>query len=138
MPACWRRQESTMRRTILAVLAASIIGAVPAVAQASDDRWQSTLTDDSAIWDFRIVRLEGEGLLVRQRDSVFTIPVQRMKDLRLIRKSAMQMGTPMGGAMAALVGGDDEVYDLGPLDFAERLRMIQQVLLTHPAGASKP
>ena len=127
-----------MRRTILAVLAASLLGALPAVAQASDDRWQSTLTDDSAIWDFRIVRLEGEGLVVRQRDSVFTIPVQRMKDLRLIRKSTMQMGTPMGGAMAALVGGDDEVYDLGPLEFAERLRMIQQVLLTHPAGASKP
>ena len=36
------------------------------------------------------------------------------------------------GAMSALVGGDDEVYDLTPLEFGDRLRTIQKILLLHP------
>jgi hypothetical protein len=34
--------------------------------------------------------------------------------------------------MAALTGSDDEVYDLAALDFAARIRTIQQVFLLHP------
>ena len=36
--------------------------------------------------------------------------------------------------MNALVGADDEVYDLTPLDFADRLRTVQKILLLHPTG----
>ena len=36
--------------------------------------------------------------------------------------------------MSALVGADDEVYDLTPLDFADRLRAVQKILSLHPTG----
>ena len=36
--------------------------------------------------------------------------------------------------MNALTGGDDEVYDLSQLEFADRLRTIQKILLDHPAA----
>ena len=59
-----------------------------------------------------------------------------INEIRLIRKSEIQIGAggPGGaaGAMSALVGGDDEVYDLTPLEFGDRLRTIQKILLLHP------
>jgi hypothetical protein len=36
-------------------------------------------------------------------------------------------------AMSALTGGDDEVYDFTPLEFAERVRAIQKIFLYHPS-----
>jgi len=47
-------------------------------------------------------------------------------------------GGAAGGAMAALVGGDDEVYDMAAMDFAARLRQIQQIFLTHPPATDSP
>ena len=55
-----------------------------------------------------------------------------MTELRLIQKSEMRLGDGAAGAMAALMGADDEVYDLTPLEFADRLRAVQKVLLYHP------
>jgi hypothetical protein len=43
----------------------------------------------------------------------------------------MQLGDG-AGAMSALTGSDDEIYDFTPLDFAERVRAIQKILLDHP------
>jgi hypothetical protein len=37
-----------------------------------------------------------------------------------------------GGVLAALTGTDDEVYDLNTMEYAARLRALQQVLLLHP------
>ncbi len=45
------------------------------------------------------------------------------------------MGDPRS-AMAALMGADDEVYDLTPLEFAERVRAVQRILLYHPPDTS--
>jgi hypothetical protein len=72
----------------------------------------------------------------RQADSAFTVPVLAMRELRLIRKSTMRLGDDDGGAttVRALTGGDDEVYDLGGLEFAERLRVLREVLARHPPG----
>ena len=36
--------------------------------------------------------------------------------------------------MNALVGGDDEVYDLATLDFAASRRTVQKILPLHPSG----
>jgi hypothetical protein len=41
------------------------------------------------------------------------------------------MGTA-GGAFGALSGSDDIVFDMTLLDFAERLRTVQQVMLKYP------
>src|SRR5688572_5862289 len=114
----------------LLMLLASLAG--PATAQsAADDRWQLTLTDGSYLWDVRLVKLEGDSIHARGRDSVAVVSVAQVNELRLIRKSEMQLGTP-GGAMSALTGADDEVYDLTPLEFADRLRAVQKIFLLHP------
>ena len=103
-------------------------------ARAQDDRWQVALDDERYVWDIRLVRLDGDSLVVRQSDSLVSVPVAHINEIRLIRKSEVHVGAggPGGGAMSALVGGDDEVYDLTPLDFGDRLRTIQKILLLHP------
>jgi len=105
-------------------------------ARAQDDRWQVALDDERYVWDIRLVRLDGDSLVVRQSDSLLSVPVAHINEIRLIRKSEVHVGAggPGGaaGAMSALVGGDDEVYDLTPLEFGDRLRTIQKILLLHP------
>lgn len=122
----------------LALLFALPFAAPRAAAQGTGDRWQITLADGAIVWDVRLVQLDGDQLQVRQRDSVFSVPVARIDEFRLIKKSDMQLGAGGGGAMAALVGADDEVFDLKPLEFAERLRTVQQLLLYHPPGKAAP
>ncbi|MGH7631687.1 MAG: hypothetical protein ACREOF_20325 [Gemmatimonadales bacterium] len=111
--------------------------AAPAAGQTpgrEDDRWQLTLADGSYLWDVRLLKLDGDSIHTRRGDSVTVVSVAQVNELRLIRKSEMQLGTP-GGAMAALTGADDEVYDLTPLEFAERLRAVQKIFLYHPPEA---
>jgi len=107
----------------------------------SDDRWQATLDNGDYVWDIRLVRLDGESLVFRQADTLGRVPVGQISEMRLIRKSEAMIGGDggaAGGAMAALVGGDDEVYDMAAMDFAARLRQIQQIFLTHPPATDFP
>ncbi len=97
-----------------------------------DERWQITLENGDYIWDIRLLRLSGDSLLFRQADTVGAARVGQLRELRLIRKSVVRLGEGGGGAMSALTGSDDEVYDMVTMDFATRLRTIQQVLLVHP------
>ena len=103
---------------------------------AQDERWQVTLDGDRYVWDVRLVRLDGDWLVVRQSDSLVRVPTASIIELRLIRKSEVEMGNggAMAGAMSALVGGDDEVYDLAALEPADRWQTVKKVLRTHPAG----
>ncbi|HET8622677.1 MAG TPA: hypothetical protein VFM14_03875 [Gemmatimonadales bacterium] len=115
---------------------ALVLAVIPQTASAQtsrppDDRWQLTLADGSYLWDVRLVKLEGDSIHARGGDSLAVVWVGQVNEMRLIRKSEMQLGTP-GGAMAALTGADDEVYDLTPLEFAERLRAVQKIFLHHP------
>lgn len=105
-------------------------------ARAQDERWQLTLDDERYVWDIRLVRLDGDSLVIRQSDSLVAVPVARINEIRLIRKSEMQLGGEgaAAGGMNALLGGDDAIYDLTPLEFADRLRTIQKILLLHPTG----
>jgi hypothetical protein len=98
------------------------------------DRWQITLDSGEYVWDIRLVRLAGDSLVYRQSDSVGSASVQRITELRLIQKSTVRLGeaAETGGALQALTGSDDEVYDLVALDYPARLRAIQQILLLHP------
>jgi hypothetical protein len=121
-----------MRPTFAAAgLALTVLGATPLAAQ-EDDRWQITLDQDRYVWDVRLVRLDGDSLVVRQADSSLGVPVERITEIRLIRKSEVQPGDG-AMAMSALTGGDDEVYDFTPLEFAERVRAIQKIFLYHPS-----
>jgi hypothetical protein len=119
---------------ILLILSALVAPALTAQERRNpDDRWQLTLADGTYLWDVRLVKLAGDTIHVRGRDSTAAVTVAQVSEFRLIRKSEMQLGTP-GGAMAALTGADDEVYDLTPLDFADRLRAVQKIFLYHPPG----
>jgi hypothetical protein len=117
---------------------AILLGALPRLAAQStapDERWQLTLDDGRYVWDIRLVKLDGDSLVVRQSDSLVAVPVAHINEVRLIRKSEVRMAggaERAAGAMSALMGGDDEVYDLSPLEFAERMRTIQKIMLNHP------
>jgi len=87
------------------------------------------------LWDVRLVKLAGDSLHVRRGDSLAVLPVAKITELRLIKKSEMRLGNP-GGAVAALMGTDDEVYDLTPLEFPDRLRAVQKIFLYHPPDAA--
>jgi len=112
-------------------LSLAALSATPLAAQ-QDDRWQVTLDQDRYVWDIRLVRLDGDSLALRQADSSLSVPVERITEIRLIRKSEMQLGDG-AAAMSALTGRDDEVYDFTPLEFAERVRAIQKLFLYHPS-----
>jgi hypothetical protein len=120
-------------KTTIAAAALSLValGATPLAAQ-QDDRWQITLDQERYVWDVRLVRLDGDSLVVRQADSSLSVPVERITEMRLIRKSEMQLGDG-AMAMSALTGSDDEVYDFTPLEFADRVRAIQKIFLYHPS-----
>ena len=113
--------------------------AAPLTAQTSEDnRWQFTLEDGSYIWDIGLIRLDGGKIIYRQADTLARVPLAKVTEIRLIRKTETRIGEGIGGGgtIAALTGADDEIYDLGPLDFTGRLRTVQQILLMHPPGDS--
>ena len=120
----------------------AVLAPVPGAAQTNRDadRWQVTYDTGQILWDVRLVKLAGDSLQVRRGDSLAVVPVGKITELRLIKKSEMELGAPGGGAMAALMGSDDEVYDLTPLEFSDRLRVVQKIFLYHPpdSAAAQP
>jgi hypothetical protein len=115
-----------------------LLPAAPCAGQAGhdSDRWQITLGEGQVLWDVRLVKLAGDSLQVRRADSLTVVPVAKITELRLIRKSEIQPGNPTAGTMAALMGSDDEVYDLTPLEFPDRLRAVQKIFLYHPPDST--
>jgi hypothetical protein len=122
-----------MRSTPILVTAALLaLSAASVQAQSEDDRWQITTESGEYIWDIHLVRLAGDSVVFRQADTLGSVSVQAVKELRLIRKSEVRLGDGPAGAMSALTGSDDEVYDLTTLDYPGRLRTVQQIFLLHP------
>lgn len=120
-----------------ALLLPGVVRAQDGTAKPGDDRWQIELENGQFVWDIRLLRLQGDSLMFRQADTVGAVRVQQMTEIRLIQKTEIRLGDAgaAAGSIRALTGADDEVYDLRTLDFAARLRTIQQILLMHP-GAS--
>jgi hypothetical protein len=127
-----------MLRPIPIVVAAVLLaGASPLHAQNEGrperERWQVTLDGERYVWDIGLVRLDGDSLVVRQADTLVRLPVEHITEIRLIRSSTMELGAGAAGAMSALTGSDDEIYDFTPLEFADRVRAIQKIFVYHPA-----
>ena len=121
-----------LRRGIALLLVFAAV-APPLVAQGNrDDRWQIALENGEYIWDIHLVRLSGDSVVYRRADSLGAISVHHISEMRLIRKTEFRPGSDAGGALPALMGADDEVYSFGPLDYAARIRAVQQILLAHP------
>jgi hypothetical protein len=130
---------SGMLRLLAAMLlAAFLAGASPLAAQqearAPRERWQVTLDGERYVWDIGLVRLDGDSLVVRQSDSLQKLPVEHITEVRLIQSSTMELGTNAAGAMNALTGSDDEIYDLTTMELPDRLRTIQKIFVNHPAA----
>ena len=125
---------------VFACLALLGVLAAPAMAQTpSDDRWQITLESGGNVWDVRLKQLTDDQLQVSQQDSLFAVKVGDIREMRRFRKSEMQIGQgTTAGAMAALTGSDDEVFDFAPLDFSGRLRAVQQIMLQRPSTTAPP
>lgn len=129
---------STMLRPIPIVVAAVLLAGVsPLHAQNEGrperERWQVTLDGERYVWDIGLVRLNGDSLVVRQADTLARLPVEHITEIRLIQSSTMELGAGAAGAMSALTGSDDEIYDFTPLEFADRIRAIQKIFVYHPA-----
>lgn len=114
------------------LLAPAVAAAQEEDAPVDTDRWQIQTEAGDYIWDIRLLKLSGDTLLFKQADTVGRAKVAQIRELRLIRKTVVHGAGEGGGAAAALTGSNDEIYDLGTLDFAARVRAIQQVFLVHP------
>jgi len=120
----------------LTLLSVGVAAQTPA---ASADRWQLTMDDGQYIWDIALVRLDGDQLVFRQADTLGTAPVAKITEVRRIEKTEVRLGeAAAGGAMSALTGADDEVFDLAAMDYAAKLRAVQQILLMHPSKDVQP
>ena len=120
-----------MTRAIFCAMGLGFLASASLQAQA--DRWQVTVGADTYIWDVQLVRLQADSLVVMQSDSLVRVPVERITELRLIRKTEVPVGGDAADAtMSALSGADDEIYDLSTLEFPDRMRTIQKILLVHP------
>jgi hypothetical protein len=126
-----------LRHTSIVLAAAFLAGASPLHAQNAGrperERWQVTLDGERYVWDIGLVRLDGDSLVVRQADTLAKLPVEHISEIRLIRSSTVDLGAGAAGAMDALTGSDDEIYDFTPLEFADRIRAIQKIFVNHPA-----
>ena len=97
------------------------------------ERWQVTLEGEKYVWDIGLVKLDGDSLVIRQSDTLARLPVEHITEIRLIQSSVVDLGAGAAGAMSALTGADDEIYDFTTLEFADRIRTIQKILVNHPA-----
>jgi hypothetical protein len=126
-----------MLRFTMVLLAVLLAGGAPLYAQREGgterERWQVTLDGEQYVWDIGLVRLEGDSLVIRQADTLAKLPVEHITEIRLIRASKMELGAGAAGALSALTGSDDEIYDFTPLEFADRIRAIQKIFVYHPA-----
>jgi len=115
----------------LAVVTTSLLMAARVVAQTeapSPDRWQLTFTDQSYLWDVRLVRLDGDTLVVRSRDSLIDVPVARLTELRLLPETVLKVGDGHRSGIGALSDNNVRVVDLAPMDVAARRSTLVTIL----------
>jgi hypothetical protein len=118
------------------VAALALLGAGPGRAQ-QDDRWQVTLNPDGAImWDLRLVRLQGDTLVLQRGDSIYRFPITRIDELRLVHKSERRQTAEPNRYGGVLSGTDDEEYRLTLYDLRERRQILEQIFKEHPPQAS--
>lgn len=118
-----------MRITVVALFWSLL--ALPCTAQ---ERWQLTLASGQYHWDLRLVRLDGEALVVRHADTTIAVPVREITELRRVAKSLKRVGGGDDGraVLGSLMGADDEVYQLTLATLPDRLAIIRNVLQQRP------
>lgn len=125
-----------MRSWRIVIALAALLTAGNARAQSkADDRWQLTLENGDYVWDIKLVKLDGQDLVYSKADSTGKVAVSEIHEVRRIHKSEVHVNEGAAGSMAALTGSDDELYDLGTLDFDGKLRAIRGILQANATDA---
>ena len=125
-------------RFTLALLASCLVSTTPVWAQEAaplPERWQLTFEDRSYVWDVRLVRLVGDTLVVRSRDSLIPTSVVALTELRLLPETILKVGDGHRSGIGALGDNNVRVVDMAALSVAER-RKILATILSHQAAAN--
>jgi hypothetical protein len=125
-------------RFTLALLAGCLVSTTPLWAQEAaplPERWQLTFADQSYLWDVRLVRLAGDTLVVRSRDSLIPISVVALTELRLLPETILKVGDGHRSGIGALGDNNVRVVDMAALSVAERRKTLATIL-SHQAAAN--
>ena len=112
-------------------VALSVLALAPLRAQSSaspPDRWQLTLTDQSYLWNVRLVRLSQDTLTVRTRDSLVATPIQDISSIQLLAETVLRVGDGHRSGIGALGDNNSPVVDLARLTLSGRRQSIQALL----------
>ena len=126
-------------RIRLVLATAALLTAAPVIAQtqtASPDRWQLTFTDQSYLWDVHLVRLDGDTLVVRSRDSLIDAPIAQLTELRLLPETILKVGDGHRSGIGALSDNNVRVVDLAPMAVAARRTMLVTILARQNTDSS--
>jgi hypothetical protein len=125
-------------RTALLALALLAAGAHPARA-VPPDWWQIHLSDDTYLYELKLLELRGDTLLVTQADTVVRVLLDDIDELRWIRPTEIRLGARGGvaGSQSSLSGSDDEVYRLPLISPEERRRTVAQLVHDHGVKRAK-
>ena len=125
-------------RFTLTLLAGCLVSTTPLWAQEAaplPERWQLTFEDQSYVWDVRLVRLAGDTLVVRSRDSLIPVSIVALTELRLLPETILKVGDGHRSGIGALGDNNVRVIDMVALSVAERRKTLETIL-SHQAAAN--
>jgi hypothetical protein len=120
-----------------ALLAGCLVSTTPLWAQEAaplPERWQLTFADQSYLWNVRLVRLAGDTLVVRSRDSLIPISVVALTELRLLPETILKVGDGHRSGIGALGDNKGRAVDMAALAVAERRKTLATILSHQAPG----
>lgn len=128
-----------MSRRLLRLAPLALFTALPLLplqaqtAPREGDRWQLTLTDQSYLWNVRLVRLATDTLIVRSRDTLIATPISDIAAIQLLAETRLTVQDGHRSGIGALGDNNSPVMDLTTLSIdARRARL--QALVDYEAG----
>lgn len=121
---------------LVATVAPGLFSTSVLTAQAPDsspDRWQLTLNDQSYVWNVRLVRLSGDTLIVRSRDSLVSLPIRDIKEIQLLGETILRVQDGHRSGIGALGDNNSPIVDLASLALTARRERLQ-ALVDHEAS----
>lgn len=113
---------------LVAAISASPLAAQTDASAPSADRWQLTLTDQSYVWNVRLVRLSGDTLIVRTHDSLVATPIQDITEIQLLGETILRVGDGHRSGVGALGDNNSPTIALAKLPLPDRRKRIQAIL----------
>jgi hypothetical protein len=119
----------------LVVLCAAIGVAPEAPAQ---ERWQLSLSSSKILYELQPVDLAGDTLVILQEGARRRIPLAEISELRRIQPTMEVAGRGARPSIAALVGADDQVFQMTLLTLDEKRALVGEILRAYgPRGTAR-